>query len=245
MSQNRTVRLLISHEHACGYLPRRKARSAFIDPQLKLNAKRYGQLLSQGFRRSGSYVYRPLCRGCAACRPARVVVADFQPDRSQRRCLRDNADLELRAVDRLNDEHYTLYRNYLRTRHPDGEMDPNDSAAFHEFLASPWLQTLFLEFRAAQRLVAVAVVDQIPNGLSAVYTFFDPHEKHRGLGNYAILKQIELARDTGLDYLYLGYWVPGSPKMDYKRRFKPIQLLDARGWHRYATLTHPTPTPAV
>lgn len=230
MSELHPVRLLVSREHDCGYLPKRTARSAFVDPALPLNPSHYGSLLKQGFRRSGRYVYRPLCRGCNACRPARIVVADFRADRSQRRCRQANADLTMTGVDCLNDEHYALYRKYLQARHPDGGMDPNDAGAFYEFLDAPWSQTLFLEFRLAKRLLALAVVDQVPQGLSAVYTFFDPSQTRRSLGSYAILRQIQIARDAGLDHVYLGYWVAESQKMDYKRHFKPLQLLSVDGW---------------
>lgn len=234
MSEPHAVRLLVSREHDCGYLDGHTARSAFVDPGVPLNPTRYGQLLQQGFRRSGSYVYRPLCRGCSACRPARIAVAQFRPDRSQRRCLQRNADLTLTAVDRLGDEHYALYRTYLQQRHPDGGMDPDDAGAFHEFLHAPWSQTSFWEFRCSARLLALAVVDQVPGALSAVYTFYDPAEAARGLGSYAILRQIGIATDCDLDYVYLGYWVGGSRKMDYKRRFKPLELLAADGWRTRA-----------
>ncbi len=230
MSEIHRIRLLVSREHDCGYLPQRTARSAFVDPALRLNPAYYGKLLEQGFRRSGNHVYRPLCRGCAACLPVRIAVADFRADRSQRRCLRLNTDLKMTGVDRLGDEHYALYSTYLRARHPNGGMDPNDAGAFHRFLDAPWSQTLFLEFRQQQRLLALAVVDQVPHGLSAVYTFFDPTQPQRGLGSYAILRQIEVARDAGLDYVYLGYWVAESRKMDYKRRFRPLQVMGVGGW---------------
>lgn len=230
VSELHPIRLLVSREHDCGYLPDRTARSAFVDPALRLNPLRYGTLLEQGFRRSGSYVYRPLCRGCNACRPARIVVADFTLDRSLRRCRKINADLTMTGVDRLSDEHYALYRAYLQQRHPDGGMDPDDAGAFHEFLHAPWSQTAFWEFRCGTRLLALAVVDQVPGALSAVYTFYDPAEAARGLGSYAILRQIGVAADCDIDYVYLGYWVGESRKMDYKRRFKPLELLAADGW---------------
>lgn len=235
MTRPRILRLLVSREHDCGYLPKRTARSAFVDPTVTLNAERYGQLLDQGFRRSGGYVYRPLCRGCSACRPARIPVAAFRPDRSQQRCERRNRDLELRTVTELQDEHFGLYRDYLRGRHSGGGMDPDDAGAFHEFLNADWSQTLFWEFRLGERLMALAVVDRVPNGLSAVYTFFDVSEHDRSLGTYAILRQIEIARATGLGYVYLGYWVAESTKMDYKRRFRPLEVLGPSGWEPLPT----------
>lgn len=226
------ARLLLGTEHACGYLPERRARSAFIDPGFAMDPQRYGLLLDQGFRRSGGYVYRPMCLLCSACRPARVVVTDFETRRAHRRCLAQNADIQLHIATRLTAEHFALYSRYLRARHPDGGMDAEDAEAFHEFLNCPWGRTEFWELRAGAQLMAVAVVDRVPQGLSAVYTFFEPDCPQRGLGTYAILRQIELARAEGLPYLYLGYWVEGSQTMDYKRRFRPMELLDSRGWAR-------------
>lgn len=224
------VRLYLSQEHPCGYLPQRSARSAFIDPEFTLDAARYEALLSQGFRRSGDHAYRPHCRGCARCTPVRVPVEHFSADRSQRRCLARNADLELSIERRLDESHFSLYRDYLSVRHPGGGMDPGDRAAFHAFLGCSWLDVRYWCLRHEGRLLAVAVVDHLPRSLSAVYTFFDPRETARSLGTYAVLLQIRRALDLGLDHLYLGYWVPDSPKMDYKRRYCPLEVLGPMGW---------------
>lgn len=230
MDNRHTVRLLLSQEHECGYLPDLNARSAFIDPAFPLSAKHYGAFLAQGFRRSGGYVYRPLCRDCHACRPARVPVKEFQPDRIQRRTLRANANLEFHIAPSLDHEHFLLYQRYLESRHPNGGMDSQDANAFYDFVDAHWSNTNFWEFREAGRLMIFSVVDHVPNGLSAVYTCFEPDAKRRSLGTFAILRQIEEARAAALDYLYLGYWVDGSRTMDYKRRFKPLEILAASGW---------------
>ena len=225
------TQLLLGAEHRCSYLDGRMARSLFVDPSLQLDAARYGTLLDLGFRRSGSYVYRPACATCQECRPARVPVKLFTPDRAQRRCEKRNAGLRLHIETELSAEHYALYRRYLRARHPDGGMDPENPTAFHSFLSSRWNGTEILAVRdASGRLLAGAVLDRVPHGLSAVYTYFDPAEGARSLGTYAVLKEIERARALGLSYLYLGYWVPGSPKMDYKRRFSPLEILTPHGW---------------
>ncbi len=229
-----SLRLLMGSAHACGYLPERHARSAFVDPAFPLEPALYGALLDQGFRRSGDYAYRPMCLNCRACQSARIVVGEFVPDRAQRRCWKRNADLMLSIKTTLNDEHYTLYRRYLAARHRDGGMDPDDAKAFEEFLACGWGATEFWEFRAGDQpdspLMAVSVVDRVPRGLSAVYTFFDPEAPTRGLGTYAILSQIEQAQFQRLPYVYLGYWVPDSAKMDYKKRFHPLQVLRNGSW---------------
>lgn len=225
-----SLRLFLSTEHACGYLPGLLARSAFVDPDAGLGAAHYQRLLELGFRRSGDHTYRPHCRDCARCVPVRIDVHQFQADRSQRRCQRNNLDLQMTIERRLTDEHYALYRHYLQTRHAGGGMDPQDRKAFHAFLECSWLDVRFWCFRAAGELLAVAVVDHLPQALSAVYTFFAPQAHARGLGTLAILEQIRIARLSGLDHVYLGYWVDGSRKMDYKRRFQPLEALHGVHW---------------
>lgn len=226
------AQLLLGTEHDCGYLPERRARSAFLDPMLPLAPDLYGSLLDQGFRRSGGYAYRPLCGSCNACRSVRIRVNDFVPNRSQKRCLQRNSDLTLQTRRRMTNEHFQLYQRYLSARHPNGGMDPHDAEAFREFLGCPWGDTAFWEFRLREKLLAVAVVDRVPRGLSAVYTFFSPDEPARGLGTYAILQQVERGLRDGLPYVYLGYWVPGSRKMDYKKAFQPLEVLSSTGWRR-------------
>lgn len=224
------VRLFLSTEHPCGYLPARSARSLFIDPDYVLDPARYENLLEQGFRRGGNHVYRPRCESCHACIPARVPVEDFAGSRAQRRCEQRNADLRLDIRRGMTDEQFTLYQRYLRARHDGGGMNPEDKSGFHNFLNCGWGATEFWEFTLDDRLLACAVVDRVPRGLSAVYTFFDPDQSARGLGTYSVLSQIRVARELGLKYVYLGYWVPGSPKMDYKKNFQPLEVLGARGW---------------
>lgn len=230
MNDVQPVRLYLSAEHACGYLPGRAARSAFVDPEWTLNPPRYQRLLEMGFRRSGGHVYRPHCRDCTRCIPARIPVAEFRASRAQRRCLAANRGLEATIEKKLSDEHYALYRSYLLGRHADGGMDPHDREAFHGFLECPWVPVHYWCFRERGRLISVAVVDHLPQALSAVYTFFDPAETARGLGTLAVLRQIAYAREHGLPHVYLGYWVPESRKMAYKQRFRPLECLSARGW---------------
>lgn len=233
MSDPERVRLYLSTEHACGYLSGHAARHAYLDPAYPLDAVRYGFLLSQGFRRSGVHVYRPHCLGCQQCRPARVPVANFAPNRSQRRCLQRNQDLALRITDRLDDSHFQLYRRYLDERHPGGGMDGANREAFYGFLECSWNNTEFWEWSLDGVPVCVAVVDRVPGALSAVYTFFDPTLPARGLGTYAVLRQVQLALDDGLDHVYLGYWIEASRKMDYKKNFQPLELLTLRGWKQH------------
>ncbi len=230
------MRLFHSAEHACGYYPERIARDLLLDPRDPALPQSYPAALALGFRRSGGHVYRPRCPGCRACVPVRVDVAAFRPDRSQRRCLRANADVRIQLAPALRtDECFALFRRYLDGRHADGPMADSDAEDFDEFIASGWSPTRFLELRRDGRLLAVAVTDVFPDALSAVYTFFDPEESARGLGTLAILRQIEYALESGRQHLYLGYWIAGHPKMDYKARFRPLEALDEAGWHRLHT----------
>jgi arginine-tRNA-protein transferase len=225
------MRLFHSAEHVCGYYPDRIARDLLLDPRDPTLPKDYPAALALGFRRSGGHVYRPRCPSCRACVPVRVNVRDFRPDRSQRRCLRDNADIQPGMVAPLRtDENFALFRRYLDRRHADGPMAGSDEEDFDEFVASGWSPTRFLQLRRDDRLLGIAVTDVFPDALSAVYTFFDPDENARGLGTLAILRQIELAQQSGRSHLYLGYWIEGHPKMDYKARFRPLQALGDAGW---------------
>ncbi|WP_420465343.1 arginyltransferase [Panacagrimonas sp.] len=229
---NERVRLFLSTEHPCGYLPARSARSLFVDPDYRVNPTRYQSLLEQGFRRGGNHVYRPRCESCRACVPARIPVADFIPNRAQRRCQKRNNDLRVRICSDITDHQFDLYQRYLRARHDDGGMNPEDKSGFHNFLNCGWGATEFWEFLHDEQLLACAVVDRVPQALSAVYTFFAPEYADRGLGTYAVLAQLQAAREQGLQHVYLGYWVPGSPKMDYKRNFRPMEVLGSNGWER-------------
>ncbi|MGH8460591.1 MAG: arginyltransferase [Stenotrophobium sp.] len=236
MSNMQRVQLLLGTEHVCGYLPQISARNAYVNPGFPLNADRYAWLLAHGFRRSGDHVYRPHCAHCRRCTPARIPVAAFHPDRNQRRCITRNADLALCISDSLSDEHYALYLAYLRARHAGNGMDVDNRDAFHTFLECSWGDAQFWEFRdAGGHLLAVAVVDLLADALSAVYTFFDPAATARSLGTYAVLAQIAHAREQGLAYLYLGYWVAGSRKMDYKKNFRPLEVLRGLDWQSLET----------
>jgi arginine-tRNA-protein transferase len=227
------LRVFDTGAHPCGYFSERTARDLVLDPRDPRLPQFYPQALGWGFRRSGDLVYRPHCAACHACVAVRVPVADFAPDRSQRRCLRRNADVAMRVVaPRRTDEQLALYRRYLVARHRGGGMDDHGAAEFEQFLVGAWSEGRFLEFRKDGRLLAVAVTDRVEHALSAVYTFFDPDEPARGLGTLAVLRQIEWARDEGLDHLYLGYWIEGHRKMDYKRRFRPLELFTGREWRR-------------
>lgn len=231
MGDNDYLRLFHSSELDCGYWPDRMARDLVIDPRDSRLPALYPLALQWGFRRSGDILYRPHCSGCRACVPVRIPVAAFRPDRSQRRTLARNADVTARVLPAgRTGERLELYQRYLRHRHPGGGMDNHGAAEFDQFLVGTWADIRFLELRLHGRLVAVAVTDLVPGALSAVYTFYDPGEQARGLGTLAILRQVEWAAREGRDHLYLGYWIPGHGKMDYKRRFRPLEAYDGRTW---------------
>ncbi len=240
---NEELRLFQTGEHPCGYWPDRQARDLVLDPQDARLGALYPTALGWGFRRSGDLVYRPHCAHCHACVPVRIPAERFLADRSQRRCLARNADLECRVVPaERTEEQFALYQRYLGQRHANGGMDNHGPHEFDQFLIGSWPHSRFLEVRAARiddqrgRLLAVAVTDVTEQGLSAVYTFFDPDEQARSLGTYAILQQIAWAQREALPHLYLGYWIRGHRKMDYKRRYQPLEAYDGRRWVDFGAL---------
>lgn len=226
-----SLRFYSSLPHPCSYLPDREAVTLFVDPEARMTMATY-QILSQvGFRRSGEHVYRPHCGSCHACVPVRVPVAKFIPNRSQRRCQLRNEDLELviRPAE-FDESHFRLYRDYMQARHPGGSMDKNDPEAYCRVMRANWSDTILFEYRKGKEILAVAVVDQCFDSLSAVYTFYDTRESRRSLGVYAILSQIQLARDSNRDWVYLGYWNPEAPKMAYKTQYQPLEYFDGLNW---------------
>lgn len=221
-------------EHPCSYFDERLSQNIIPDPNQPMTARLYQQLGMIGFRRSGDYVYRPHCKGCSACVAARIYVERFSPSRSQRRCLKRNQQVEVKAVAAtFSEEYFALYRDYLNQRHADGLMKDPSEDDFKNFLISDWCDTFFLEFREHGELLAVAVIDRLGNGLSAVYTFFHPDMSSRGLGTLAILKQIEYCREQDLPFLYLGYWIEGHPKMDYKANFSGLEIFLDNHWLQF------------
>ncbi|MCB1878234.1 MAG: arginyltransferase [Chromatiales bacterium] len=221
-------------EQSCTYLPERAAGMLFVDPRADIDTGVYSYLIQHGFRRSGDYVYRPKCPNCDACVPIRLPVRDFLPRRSQRRNWKANHGLRVQSRKaEFNDEHYALYERYVKGRHRGGGMDDTSPDQYVDFLANQWGDTRFYEFREGNRLLAVAVVDHLINALSAVYTFFDPDYRDRGLGVYSILWQIEESRRLGNEWLYLGYWIRECRKMAYKDEYRPLEVYRSNRWIRY------------
>ena len=231
VSTSRRLQLYATQEHECSYLPNRTSVTLFADPDYPKNAWLQGELTRQGFRRSGTHLYRPQCPGCSACEAVRVRTTSFTPSRSQRRARKRNRDLDITVLEQtFLQEHYDLYVRYMMTRHAGGGMDDPTPKKYQEFLLCPWADTRLVEFRKAGKLLAVAVTDKLPDALSAVYTFFAPEEAARGLGVYAVLWQLQAARRAGLDWLYLGFAIDDCAKMRYKRDYKPQQRLRGGRW---------------
>lgn len=233
MSNLRTLVFFATPPHDCSYLPNREATTMFVDPRADIDKKLYSQLTTLGFRRSGSHYYRPHCDQCNACIPVRLKADGFKPDRSQRRVLRRNNDLHCQLVPAcFSERYYQLYARYIEQRHNEGDMYPPSRDQFTSFLVDGSTDSWFLEICLGEELVGLAALDLLDDGLSAIYTVFDPEMEQRSLGTYAILWQIQEAVRRGLPHLYLGYWIKQCRKMNYKTRFRPVEALHDGHWRQ-------------
>lgn len=231
MSKAQKLGFYATPPHECNYLPGREAVTLFADPHFPKNSRIYSALADCGFRRSGEHLYVPHCADCIMCVPVRIPVAEFTPTRSQQRTWKRNRDLTIfRLPAEFNTEHFQLYRKYLKFRHMGGGMDNPTETNYMEFLTSSWSDTFFYEMRRDGKLLCVAVVDFMDNAISAVYTFFDPHYSKDSLGRYAILYELDEARRFNLKWLYLGYWIKGCEKMEYKNAYQPLQYYINNEW---------------
>jgi leucyl-tRNA---protein transferase len=229
--RSQSVRLFVTLDNPCGYFADRVARNLVIDPLADDQHDIYDHAIAKGFRRAGGHIYRPHCELCQACVSTRIAVAEFVVSKSQQRILKRNQDLRLsQSPAQFSAERFLLYNRYLDQRHPAGGMNAPSVEDFNKFVCSAWSRTQFLELHLGDELVAVAVTDQTTDGLSAMYTFYDPSLTDRSLGTLCILLQILTARRYGLPYVYLGYWIAGHPKMDYKKKFKPLECLIKGRW---------------
>ena len=219
--------------YPCSYLPERLARSQVATPSHLIDGRVYSELVRLGFRRSGAFTYRPYCDHCRACVPVRVPVEDFLASRTQRKTWRKHCHLTVvRRRLAFDSDHYALYLEYQRYRHPGGGMDQDSRDQYQHFLLHSNVETDLFEFRERGRLRIVSLVDRLHDGLSSVYTFYDPAPAGSSYGTYNVLWQIQSCRELGLRHLYLGYWIEQSRKMAYKASFRPIEGLGPGGWRR-------------
>ncbi|HEY8036762.1 MAG TPA: arginyltransferase [Methylobacter sp.] len=226
-----SVPLLVTAPHPCSYLEGELAQSAFVVPSFGLNTNIYSQLIAHGFRRSGDEVYRPHCTQCSQCVPVRLPVAQFKPNRNQKRCLQKNQQTTAIIKPAVFEQaHYDLYLRYQNHRHAEGNMAKSSPDEYIRFLGSSWCDTRFIEFSIADELAAVAIVDCVDDGLSAVYTFFDQKFSSYSLGVYAVLWQRDYAQQQGLEWLYLGFWIADCQKMNYKDQYQPLQGFIDQQW---------------
>lgn len=219
----------------CSYLPGKKERllvfAGTLTPDLK---PQYELMLAHGFRRSGEQIYRPNCPACACCQPIRIPVSKFQPSKSQKRVRSKNKHLQTRISRVHRSEYYDLYENYINTRHSDGGMYPASLDQYQQFLFSTWMEPMFIEFYDDNQLIMVAIVDEVKNALSALYTFFVPEYADRSLGTFAILEQIRRAEQMKKEFVYLGYQIDDCRKMNYKSNFYPHERHQGGAWKHFS-----------
>ena len=217
--------------YPCSYLPGKRTTSVIATPLYAIDSLSYSQLTKQGFRRSGFIVYRPDCDQCNECVPVRLPVHRFSPNRIQKRCLKQHQNLHVceRPMD-YYEEHFKLYQRYQRARHHDGSMNFGNSSQYSDFLLNTLVNTRLFEFSEDKIVRMVSLVDVVEDGLSAVYTFFDPDVSKASYGTYSILWLIGQCIANRLSYAYLGYWVRDCRKMAYKVNFKPVECLAEGRW---------------
>lgn len=222
-TRSQPPKLYQSAAHACPYIRAQTASTVMLDPRYPMDNTLFSILLKSGFRRSGKTIYRPHCRACNACISVRIPAREYRPNRAQRRTYRKNNDIHTTMKPAtFNDEHFALYCRYQAARHSDDPMDHSNPKSYREFLLESSVESVFIEHRLNKKLVAISISDLSDDGLSAVYTFFDPTLKTRSLGTHAIMKQIDYVNTMDLDWLYIGYWIAGCQKMAYKKNFTPL-----------------------
>ena len=224
----------------CPYLPGKTERKVFARLGGNLAQPLSEALTHSGFRRSQSIAYRPACDGCSACVSVRIKAPEFAPGRSHKRILRRGEDLvRAEVAAEATREQFALLRTYLDSRHPGGGMSDMGLFDYVAMVEETPVETQIIEYRQQDgTLIACALTDRLKDGLSMVYSFFHPGEDARSLGTFMILDHIRAARALGLPYVYLGYWVRGSDKMDYKVRFQPLEALGQNGWESLGSPTH-------
>ena len=233
----KSLQFYATSPYACSYLPNLEARSQVVTPAQFITTEVYNNLILAGFRRSGHFTYRPYCDHCKACTPSRVRVDQFKATRSQRRAKNKHQHLTVEVLPlHFAAEHFQLYQQYLASRHtPMDDQTPPTSTSdeeeqYRQFLIQSHIDSYLVEFREGSTLRMVSVIDQVKDGISSVYTFFDTTIENASFGTYGILWQIEYAKELQLPYVYLGYYIEQSRKMSYKKQYQPLEGLIDNQW---------------
>jgi len=233
-----SIPLFLTETSPCSYLDNKNAQSAFVHPSFSLTTSIYSQLIDQGFRRSGNEVYTPHCPSCSSCVATRLTTKQFTPTKSQKRCIKKNQQTTVIIKPaKFEQAHYDMYMRYQKFKHADGGMANSSKEDYIHFLSSDWCTTLFVEFSIENELAGVAIVDLLDDALSAVYTFFEPKYSKYSLGTYAVLWQIQHAKELDLSYVYLGFWIEDCAKMSYKTQYQPIKGFIDNHWQNIPTKT--------
>lgn len=238
-----TVKFGLSTTFPCGYLEEQNERLLVYLDEQPLSPILYSALQSQGFRRSESYVYRPYCEACQACKSIRLPIHKFKASRSQKRIANKNKRFTVKISAHVNDDYYPLYEKYVNEKHIGGVMYPANPTQLDSFTSCDWMDQIFVELYDGDKLIAVAISDLSPDSISAVYTFYHPDYLSYSLGTFMVLKQIELAQNLDKSWLYLGYYIKECDKMNYKTRFYPYQVLVDGQWQQVNTAPKNPETP--
>ena len=225
------IQFYVTTNYSCGYINGQDAQSIVATPYKNVNSKNFKSLISQGFRRSGQYVYKPNCKNCKACIPIRLLASNFKASRSQKRLKKylNKLSVELLPLN-FNEEHYNLYVNYQNKRHRNNDKSEDDVADYNDFLINSNVNSKLVEFRLNNQLKIITIIDIIDDGISAVYTFYDCSDQKLSLGTMSIIWLLEHCKKENLPFLYLGYWIHESQKMKYKINFKPYELMINGVW---------------
>lgn len=220
-----------TESYPCSYIPTKEARSEIAVSSHHIDTNAFAKLIQSGFRRSGNYIYRPSCDHCQACLPIRIDIREFKPNRSQRRTWKRHHCLVLENHKLHNSpEHFLLYQRYQKKRHYSDTIQHDYYEQYQNFLLQSHVNSRLIEFYEGKQLRSVSIIDILPDGISSVYTFFDPDVPNASFGTYSILWQIEYCRKLDLPYLYLGYWIKENQKMNYKINFRPLEALIKGKW---------------
>lgn len=226
----KNYQLGITQSFPCNYLPNEEERLLIAVDERLQDVEHYGWLMAQGFRRSGEQIYRPHCINCNACQSLRVLTKEYLPSKSQKRLLKKNAEFKILVKNELQENYYLLYEKYINEVHHDGTMFPANYTQYQSFLSCELTKQVFLEIWHDEKLISVAVTDVLTDALSAVYTFYDPLYRNKGIGVFSIIQQIYLASKFNKEFLYLGYQIDDCQKMNYKNRYHPHQVLIKNNW---------------